>query len=317
MRTRLPHPLQAVAAAFALVAVTLAGCSSTGQTSSAKPSTGCPSTAAPPTGAGLDILPVIASSEFGVGANRVIVSFLDKTGSKPVASPDRSVKVAFRGPCGVAIAPKPATFVWASEPVSGVYILTADFPTAGNWIADFTTSAAGSPDAALSFAFEVKPKTQVLRPGDAAPSVKTPTLADVGGDVAKISTDANPVKRFYENSIDASLAAKKPFVVAFATPKFCRTATCGPTLDKIKPIAAAHLELTFINVEPYQLKSVEGQLQPVLSSAGELQTVPAADAFKLISEPYIFLIGSDGKIASSFELVFTPAEIEAAIKALT
>ena len=73
------------------------------------------------------------------------------------------------------------------------------------------------------------------------------------------------VLRLYETSEDAALAAKKPFVLIFATPKFCQTATCGPTLDRLKPVAAAHPELTFINVEPYQLEFTNGALQPVLT----------------------------------------------------
>jgi hypothetical protein len=143
--------------------------------------------------------------------------------------------------------------------------------------------------------------------------VKTPTLGDVGGDVGKISSDANPVKRFYETSEADALAAKKPFVLIFATPKFCQTATCGPTLDRLKPVAAAHPELTFINVEPYQLQYTDGQLQPVLSGS-DLTPVAATNAFKLTTEPYVFVIGADGKVSATFELVFSPDEIEAAIK---
>ena len=123
------------------------------------------------------------------------------------------------------------------------------------------------------------------------------------------------MKRFYETSEADALAAKKPFVLIFATPKFCQTATCGPTLDRLKPIAAAHPELTFINVEPYQLTFADGSLQPVLTG-GNLTPVDATNAFKLSTEPYVFVVGADGKVNASFELVFSPAEIEAAIKAV-
>jgi hypothetical protein len=264
----------------------------------------------------LDVLPTIVSSEIGVGPNRILVSVLDSTGTKPAASPDRKVSVAFRGPGGQTIAAQPATFVWAIEGVSGVYVLHATFPAAGAWIADFTTSAPGSVEATIPFGFDVKARTQVLRPGDPAPSVATPTIASVGGDVAKVSTDATPVKRFYETSEADALAASKPFVLIFATPKFCATSTCGPTLDKLKPIATAHPEMTFINVEPYVLHDDNGQLQPVLDAANNFQAAPATMAFKLTSEPIVFVVGANGKIASSFELVFSPEEIEAAIQAV-
>ena len=103
-------------------------------------------------------------------------------------------------------------------------------------------------------------------------------------------------------------------MLIFATPKFCQTSTCGPTLEKLKPVAAAHPEMTFINVEPYLLHDDQGQLQPTLDTGGNLQAVPATLAFKLSSEPFVFVVGADGKISSTFELVFAPDEIEAAIQ---
>ncbi|HZC32867.1 MAG TPA: hypothetical protein VE640_06235 [Candidatus Bathyarchaeia archaeon] len=264
----------------------------------------------------LDVLPTIVSTELGVGPNRILVSVLDPTGTKPAGSPDRKVSVAFRGPGGETIATQSSTFIWAIQGSVGVYVLHATFPAAGAWTADFTTSAPGSPEATIPFGFDVKARTDVLAPGDPAPSVATPTIASVGGDVTKVSTDTHPVARFYQTSEADALAARKPFVLIFATPKFCQTSVCGPTLEKLKPVAAAHPEMTFINVEPYLLKDDQGQLQPVLDANNSLQAVPATVAFKLSSEPFVFVVGGDGKVSSSFELVFSPDEIDAAIKAV-
>jgi hypothetical protein len=298
------------AAALTVVALVVAACTSN---TSANPPPGA--TASPVGSARLDVLPTIVSTELGVGPNRILVSVLDPTGTKPAGGPDRKVSVAFRRPGGETIAAQPSTFIWAIEGTVGVYVLHATFPTAGAWTADFTTSAPGSPEATIPFGFDVKARTDVLAPGDPAPSVATPTIASVGGDVTKVSTDTNPVPRFYQTSEADALAAKKPFVLIFATPKFCRSSVCGPTLEKLKPVAAAHPEMTFINVEPYLLKDDQGQLQPVLDASNNLQAVPATLAFKLSSEPFVFVVGGDGKISSSFELVFSPEEIDAAIKA--
>ena len=255
------------------------------------------------------------SSELAVGNNRVVFGLLDPSGQKSAAAPDRTLSIAYHGPNGESIPAAPTTFIWAQENVKGVYVGRANFPSAGKWVADFTSAAAGGPPATVSFSFDVKDHTSVLAPGDPAPSVKTPTLADVGGDVARISTDTNPVKGFYETSEADALAAKKPFVLLFATPKFCQQAVCGPTLDQLKPIAAAHPEMTFINVEPYQLEFKDGSLQAVMNGT-DLTPVEATTAFKLQSEPYLFVIGADGKVSSSFELVFSPDELDAAIKAV-
>jgi hypothetical protein len=262
------------------------------------------------------VFPVMVSGELIPGPNRFVFSFLDATGTKPVGAPDRTASIQFTGPSGEAVGPVTGTFIWAIENVNGVYVTHVDFPIAGAWTAKFTTEAPGSPKETIPFGFDVKSDASVVEPGEKAPSVETPTLAAVGGDVSKISTDAKPVPAFYETSVAAALAAHEPFVLVFATPKFCQTATCGPTLEKVKTVAAAHPNLTFINVEPYQLQLVDGQLQPVLDAKGFLQAVPATTAYGLLTEPFVFLVGSDGIVKSSFELVFTPDEINEALAAL-
>ena len=307
-------PVLAVVAALTLV---VAGCGSTPgstpipNTSSATATGSGPSSSAP--SGQPAILPIPITSAFRVGDNRVVFTLTDRTGQKQVAAPDRTLTIGYHGPNGATISPAPQTFIWAIENVNGVYVGHATFPSAGQWTADFSTEAPGSPRLTTTFGFDVRDKVDVVSPGDAAPSVKTPTLADVGGDLAKISSDSTPVKRFYETSEADALAAKKPFVLIFATPKFCVSSVCGPTLDKLKPVAAAHPEMTFINVEPYQLQFTDGQLQPVMTGA-DLTPVEATLAFKLSTEPYIFVVGGDGKVSASFEMVFSPDEIAAAIQ---
>jgi hypothetical protein len=269
-----------------------------------------------PRGSAASFLPIPVTSAFRVGDNRVVFGLTDPAGQKTIGTPDRSLSIGYHGPNGETIAPAPMTFVWAVENVNGVYVGHATFPSAGAWKADFVTAAPGSSQEQLTFGFDVRQTVDVVSPGDPAPSVKTPTLTDVGGDIAKLSSDPKPDPAFYQTSEADALAAKKAFVLVFATPKFCQTATCGPTLDTLKPVAAAHPEMTFINVEPYQLQFSDGSLQPVLDATGNLTPVDATIGFKLQSEPYVFVVGSDGIVKASFELVFSPDEIEAAIKAV-
>ena len=303
------HPRIRRAGAFATVLLLVAACGP------ANPPT--PLASAPASQPAAGVLPQPISSELVKGPNRFVFSFLDASGTKPVASPDRTAKVQFQGPGGESVAAPAAEFVWAIEGVSGVYVTHVEFPVSGAWTAVFETSAPGSPAESIPFSFDVKDDARVVVPGEKAPSVDTPTLADVGGDVAKISTDETPVPAFYETSVADAVAAHEPFVLVFATPKFCVTKTCGPTLDKIKPIATAHPDITFINVEPYQLEVVDGQLQPVLSDANELQTVPATDAYGLLTEPFVFVVGGDGIVKASFELIFAPDEIDQALAGLS
>ena len=301
-------PIRAAPIVAALTLL-LTGC---GSTTSPAPSAVGPGSSSKPA-----VLPIQITNSFRVGDNRIVFTLTDASGQKQVAGPDRTLTIGYHGPTGETIPAAKQTFIWAVEGQNGVYVGHANFASAGQWTADFSTSAAGTPTESVTYSFDVRDRIEVVSPGDPAPSVKTPTVADVGGDLAKISSDTTPEKRFYEVSEADALAAKKPFVLIFATPKFCKSAVCGPTLDKLKPVAAAHPEMTFINVEPYQLEFKDGSLQAVLSgNPPDLVPNEATLAFKLSTEPYVFVVGADGRVAASFEMVFSPDEIEAAIKAV-
>jgi hypothetical protein len=248
---------------------------------------------------------------------RLMFSFLDDQ-NVPAAKPDLAVVVkAFDLGADPAtpVTEGPATFIWAQEPDVGVYVIDIDLPTAGSYGVEFTTTPAGGSPEVIRTLLDVQQSTDVVSIGDKAPASDTPTLDAVGGDVKKISTDPDPVPAFYTTSIAEAVAAKKPFVVAFATPKFCVSQQCGPTLDRIKPIAERHPGVTFINVEPYQLEDVDGQLQPVLTND---QLTPAAvtDEWHLPTEPWVFVVDRDGVVTASYMLIFSDQELEAAISAV-
>jgi hypothetical protein len=251
------------------------------------------------------------------GGTRLLFSFLDANNA-PIAQPERSLEVKLYdlgADPATPIIDGPATFIWAIENAVGVYAMDVNFPTSGTWGAELVTVVGDSAPETIRLTFDVQPESAVVGVGDQAPASDTPTLAGVGGDVAKISTDDHPVEAFYESSVADAIAAKKPFVLAFATPKFCVTSQCGPTLDRLKPIAAAHPDLTFINVEPYQLVETDGTLQPVLTS-GELTPVQATLDWRLRAEPWVFVVDGDGVVTASFMLIFSDEELEAAIAAV-
>ncbi len=253
------------------------------------------------------------------GPTRLMFSFLDEQ-SVPVAAPDRSVGVKvfdLGADPATPVGQGDATFIWAIEPTVGVYVVDLDLPTAGSYGIEFTTSAPGGSPEMIRLLFDVQPSSDLVAIGDKAPASDTPTLDDVGGDVAKLSTDPAPVAAFYETSIAQALADKKPFVVAFATPKFCVSQQCGPTLDRLKPIAARHPGVTVINVEPYQLEFKDGTLQPVLTGEPAALTPTATtNEWGLATEPWVFVVDRDGIVTKSFMLIFSDAELEAALSAV-
>ena len=252
------------------------------------------------------------------GPTRLMFSFLDSQ-NVPVAKPDRTVDVKvfdLGADPKKAVAEGPATFIWAIEPQVGVYVIDLDLPTAGDYGVEFTTTPAGGTAETIRTTMEVQPSSSVIAVGDKAPASDTPTLDDVGGDISKISTDPKPDPAFYTTSIADAVAAKKPFVVAFATPKFCVSKQCGPTLDRLKPIAAKHPGVTVINVEPYELQYADGALQPVLDASGNLTPTKATDEWHLPTEPWVFVVDKDGVVRDSFMLIFSDEELDKAMTAV-
>jgi hypothetical protein len=266
------------------------------------------------------VIPVLinAPGELACGPNRFLFSFIDAKSNVPVGAPNRTASVELfdlaRDPAKPAIT-SPSTFVWAIEGERGIYVANVTFAEAGVWGAAFTTQSPGAAPETVRVTFQVAPSTPVVRVGQRAPATKTPTAADVGGDVSKISTDTKPDPAFYTTSVDDALTKHEPFVLVFATPKFCQSAQCGPTLDRIKPFAARYPGVTFIHAEPYKLQLESGQLQPVLTN-GQLTPTDAVDKWGLLSEPWIFVVDRNGVVRGSFELIFSNAELSAALDAV-
>jgi hypothetical protein len=140
--------------------------------------------------------------------------------------------------------------------------------------------------------------------GDPAIASDTPTLTSAGGDAEAITTRTPPDESLLRYSVADSLAAGVPFVVTFATPKFCSSRTCGPVVDVVEEVQH-RLEgenVRFIHVEVYE------DNDPALGYdewMGE---------WNLRTEPWTFLVGSNGKIVDRFEGTVSVNELETAVR---
>ena len=301
---------------LALVASLLvAACgSSAGGTAAPSVAGPAPSTSA----ASASVIPVIVSSRQVQGPNRFVFSFLDPKTNLPAASPDRTASVAFIAPGETQ--PGPATeaeFVWAIEGERGDYVANVELGAPGDYKAVFITEAPGSPQEAIGVDFQVSDTSPTVAIGAPAPATDNPTIESAGS-VDKVSTDTEPDPAFYEQSVKDALAAKTPFVLVFATPAFCQSAQCGPTLDRIKAVAdQAPDDVAFINVEPYQLAYTEGRLQPVLDANGNLQPVEAVNEWGILTEPWVFTVDGSGTVQGSFEGVIGEDELTRSIQAIS
>jgi hypothetical protein len=279
-----------------------------------------PSMVASPVAAqeGPNVIPVLASSELAVGPNRFLFSLTDRAGAL-VAAPDVAVRLRFYDDAAdpeAIVFETPARFLWAIEDVRGLYAADAEFPRAGRWGTRFDVTFPDGREETVRVDYDVQETSSTPAIGSPAPAVDSPTAADVGGDLAQISTDMEPVQRFYDLSIADAVTAGAPAVIAFATPAFCQSATCGPTLEKVKEVAASHPDVNFVNVEPYVMAMQDGRLQPVLTAEGYLQAAPWTEAWGLRTEPFVTVVDAAGKVQAKFEGAITVEELVAALDAL-
>jgi hypothetical protein len=177
-------------------------------------------------------------------------------------------------------------------------------PAAGTWNAVVTMRVGGKPEVA-SNAFTVTPTEATPAVGSDAPDAATPTLADVNGDAAKISTASPADTALLRDSIPALLKAHRPFVVAFATPKFCTSRICGPVVDIVQSVQRSMkgTDMAFVHAEIYK------DLDPTKGTA------PWVDAWHLPTEPWVFVVNAQGRITAKFEGAVTQNELEAAARA--
>jgi hypothetical protein len=309
---------RSIAAVVAALAILVAACGSTAPPTSASPSSSGSAAAVAGCSQTRSRIPVLIDSQDPVGTTRFLFSFIDAD-NKPIAAPDLTAKVEFFDLAKSTTTPAatvPATFIWAIQGQRGLYHLTANFPDAGDWVAKFTSTKDAQTESSC-VQFEVSATSSTPRIGDKAPVTKTPTAADVGGDLKEISTDTNPDPSFYKLSVDQAIAQHKPFVLVFATPAFCQSQQCGPTLDALKAMARSEPGITFIHVEPYKLLFTDGRLQPVLDANNQLQATDVTNAWGLLAEPWIFVVDGQGVVRGSFSTIVGADELKAAIKDAT
>jgi len=145
--------------------------------------------------------------------------------------------------------------------------------------------------------------------GDAAVPAEQLTLKDVAGDVAQVSTSTTPEADMLDQTITEALGTGEPVVIAFVTPAYCQTRFCGPVLESVVvPVWEQYGDrVAFIHVEPYDL--------PALKANGTFTAVDAVLAWRLETEPMIYVVDGDGTIVAAIEGITDAAELSAAIEA--
>jgi hypothetical protein len=247
------------------------------------------------------------ASEFVPGAVRYPFLVIDND-AKPVERPAATVWVARSRTSTpferVSAKLEPVGVPGRSKPAFGgvtkIYVAHLRIPKPGRyWL---VAQPDGAKLQALG-ALDVTARSHSVAVGARAPRSDTPTLATAPA--AQITTSSPPDLPLLGYSVAESLAAHKPFVVTFATPKFCTSRTCGPVVDVVEAARRqfAARGIRFIHVEVFQDNDPTRGYNRWMRQWG------------LASEPWVFLVGRDGRVKAKFEGSVSEAELAAAVRA--
>ena len=266
---------------------------------------------------------VVVSSDLAVGQNRFVLGLL--TGDNKVITDARVHFEFYRQGDDVT----PANGVEAlfkstkvefthlhesgeqhpHEEVTGVYVADVTFDQPGTlYVRVSGTLAEGEPLTVRTSDFPVQPQSQTPALGSPAPRSNNLTTADVS-DIGLIDSSDPPRPQMHAQSIAQAIDTGKPVVIAFATPSFCQSRICGPTMEVMDELYGKFGDAAaFVHVEPYDLAMLRQQ--------GQFQLALAAAEWRLPSEPWVFVLDRQGRVAAKFEGIVTVEDVETALAGL-
>jgi hypothetical protein len=175
---------------------------------------------------------------------------------------------------------------------TAVYSTKIDFPSDGEWrVAAVIEEEDGKFTGAILPSAVVGEFNEIPRVGDQAPVIHTPTAADANGDLSTITTRIPPDT---QNKVDfADVVGREPIALLFATPQFCQSRVCGPVVDVAEQLKETWGDrVNFIHMEIYNDNDPNKGVRPQVR------------AYHLPSEPWLFVIDKNGKIAGEVEGAF-------------
>ena len=136
--------------------------------------------------------------------------------------------------------------------------------------------------------------------GDPAPKVHTPT-ADEVADISEIDTRVPPDDMHDEDLAD--VLGRKPVVLLFATPQLCQSRICGPVVDVAEQVKREFGDrVAFIHQEVYNDNEISKGVRPQMR------------AYRLPSEPWLFVIDRSGKVSTVIEGAFSVGELQDVVR---
>jgi len=260
--------------------------------------------------AGADVALVAGTSDYQAG--RVRYSFLVVDGQGRAHFSDRARLWIAHGLDEKPFAETRATLETISVPGSRyqadapeLYVAELHLPKPGTyWV--LAEPEGGTKIQGLG-QLDVRAKPRAPAVGDRAPASKTPTLRSTHGDLQALTTRNPPDRALLRWSVAESLRDHVPFVVAFATPAFCQSRTCGPVVDIVEAVGKrlGTTPVRFIHVEIYRDND---------PAKGFNRWVSGPGSWHLPNEPFTFVVDRRGIVRAKLSGAFSVAELEATVR---
>ncbi len=189
----------------------------------------------------------------------------------------------------------------------GVYSVEEfEFDRAGFWEVEVTAEVRDRGSLSATAAFEVLPEPLIPAPGDPAPAVDNLTMDSKDAPQAAIdsraATGAIPDPELHATTVADAIKAGHPVLVAIATPVYCVSKFCGPVTDMVQELAAEYGgRADFVHIEVW--RDYEGTVVNKAAADWILRD-------DTLQEPWVFLVGADGRVVARWDNVATRQEIE-------
>ena len=250
----------------------------------------------------------VLSTDLGVGHNRLFL-FLLEGDSSPVMVDEANVSIYYPAESSSEGEPKEVAVArFRKWPLGdrGVYTTQLNFDQSGMWGLMVVVTGVDGESRSAQETFQVKAESSTPAIGSPAFPSENKTRQDVRT-LEELTTAVEPDPDLYSMTIAEALGSGKPFVVAFATPAFCATATCGPQVEVLQSVKDRYKHRAgFIHIEVFD-NAEEIRRNGDLSVA---RTVAAVEEWGLPTEPWTFIVDRHGRIAAKFEAFTTAEEIE-------
>ena len=243
----------------------------------------------------------LAGRQFTVGRNRLAFGVIDRAGAfvygktavYVARTPDSKARGPYPAPADLLVTDPPYRSRQAAAETdlfAAIYAADVPFGKPGTWsVLTVTESGDGLVAAAAQVEVDTAAADEIPAVGEPAPKVRTDTLASAKGDEQAIDTRLPPAPELHETSFD-EVVGSKPVALLFATPQLCQSRVCGPVTDIALQLEASYGDrMEFIHQEVYvDNDPSEGLREPLRR-------------FNLESEPWLFVVGADGKVTARLE----------------